>query len=95
MLTYRPHNIQTSTMILLCLELKLSNVFTAFDSSADDNVKIVECHQLFDNFAVSRVQIVEYRWFIRQFSKIQELVAPIQLAVVPKSALTGRLAIKC
>ena len=29
-------------MILLCLELKLSNEFPAFDNSADDNVIIVE-----------------------------------------------------
>ena len=95
MLIYGPHNILTPLMILLCLKLKLSNVFPAFDNSSEDNVKIVECHHLFDYFAVTRVQIVEYRWFIRQISKIQELVPPIQLAVVPKSALTGRLAIKC
>ena len=85
MLIYGPHNILTPLMILLCLKLKLSNVFPAFDNSSEDNVKIVECHHLFDYFAVTRVQIVEYRWFIRQISKIQELVPPIQLAVVPKS----------
>ena len=71
MLTYAPHNIRTPPMFFLCLELKLSNVFPAFDCTAARNVKIVECHQLFDNFAVSRVQIVEYRWFIRQFAKIR------------------------
>ena len=85
MLIYGPHNILTPLMILLCLKLKLSNVFPAFDNSSEDNVKIVECHHLSDYFAVTRVQIVEYRWFIRQISKIQELVPPIQLAVVPKS----------
>ena len=59
---------QTPPMILLCLDLKLSNVFPAFDNSAARNVKIVECPSA-----------------IRQFSKIQKLVAPIQLAVVPNS----------
>ena len=58
-------------MFFLCLELKLSNVFPAFDCTAARNVKIVECHQLFDNFAVSRVQIVGYRRLIRQFAKIR------------------------
>lgn len=74
MLLYGPRNILTQTMILLRLELKLSNVFVAFDNSAARNVKIVECHRSFDNSAVFRVQFVGYRWFIRQFPKIREPV---------------------
>jgi hypothetical protein len=82
-------------MILLRLELKLSNVFVAFDNSAARNVKIVECHRSFDNFAVFRVQFVGYRWFIRQFPKIKELVATILLAVVPQRAPTGYFTSTC
>ena len=86
MLTYVQFNIQISLLTII----KLSNMFPVFNNPKARNVKIVEYDVSFDNFAMSRVQIIEYQWFIRQFSKTQELVIPIQLAVVPKSALNEK-----